>query len=135
MSRVGRSSTSKMLSVVLPLVITTVLWALSKFRDGFNLSGLTADDAATQITALYSIVLMSIALLITTRSRAVERLYGGLDRSYRLHLRLGELALVLIVVHLLTLIPRHPEQSVRSLLVPFIDTWPKGFGVVAFWMF
>jgi predicted ferric reductase len=132
---VGRPSTSKVLAVVLPLVITTLLWVLAKFRDGFNLLGLTAADAVTQITALYSIVLMSIALLITTRSRAIERLYGGLDRSYRLHARLGEVALVLLVVHLLTLIPRHLGQSVRSLFVPFVDTWPKSFATVAFWMF
>ena len=131
----GLSSTPRVLAAVLPLVITTLLWGLAKLRDGVNLWDLTAVDAVTQVTALYSIVLMSTALLITTRCRAIERLYGGLDRSYRLHARLGEVALVLVVVHLLTLVPGHPGPSGRSLFVPFVDTWPKTFATVAFWTF
>src|SRR5262249_26379234 len=134
-AHMGLSSTPRVLAVVLPLVITTLLWGLAKLRDGVNLWDLTAVDAVTQVTALYSIVLMSTALLITTRCRAIERLYGGLDRSYRLHARLGEVALVLVVVHLLTLVPGHPGPSGRSLFVPFVDTWPKTFATVAFWTF
>lgn len=131
----GPSSKARVLALVLPLLITTFLWLSAKFRDGYNLPDLTIADAVTQVTALYSIVLMSIALLLTTRTRAIERLYGGLDRSYRLHARLGEIAFVLIVVHLLTLVPRHFDESVRSLFVPFVDTWPKSFATIAFWMF
>ncbi len=127
-----RSLIIKVSAVALPLVLTTLLWGLSKFRGGYNLSSLTFADAVSQITALYATLLMSIGLLITTRSRVIERIYGGLDRSYRLHLRLGEIALVLVVVHLLTLIPAH---QLRGLFIPFVDTWPKTFGVLAFWLF
>jgi len=126
---------ARVMAVVLPLVMTTLLWVLAKFRDDMKLGELTAADAATQVTALYSIVLMATALLITTRCRAIERLYGGLDRSYRLHARLGEVALILVVVHLMTLIPGHLGQNILGLVIPFVDTWPKSFATVAFWMF
>lgn len=130
----GRSSKAQVLALVLPLAITTFLWLLAKLRDSSKLWDLTIADAVTQVTALYATILMSIALLITTRTRAIERLYGGLDRSYRLHAWLGGTAFVLIVVHLLTLIPGHLGQKLSSLLVPFVDTWPKSFATVAFWI-
>lgn len=128
-----RTQVIKVVAVALPLAVTTVLLVLSKFGDEGDLMGLTPSLAIAQLAGLYSVMLMAIALLITTRSRMIETLYGGLDKSYRLHARLGEVALVLMLVHLLTLIPETPRLS--TLFVPFTDAWAKSVAIIAFWAF
>ena len=76
---------------------------------------------------------MAIALIMTARSRTLETFYGGLDKSYHLHARLGEVALVLMLVHLLALIPATPRLG--PLFVPFMESWPKTLATIAFWIF
>lgn len=127
------SHTTKVLAVTLPLVITTILWGLSKYDDAAAMLELTLTLAVAQIAGLYSIVLMAIGLVMTARSSMVESVYGGLDKSYRLHARLGEVALVLVLVHLLALIPE--TRRLLTLFVPFTAAWWKSFGTLAFWVF
>jgi len=45
---------TKVLAVALPLVVTTVLWAASKFHDQSALLELTPALAVTQISGLYA---------------------------------------------------------------------------------
>ncbi len=130
----GMKST-KTFAVAIPLVITTVFWAMSNAVEGGM--PISIAHAVTELTALLATNLMAIALVITTRSRRIELLYEGLDKSYRLHARLGEAAFVLIVVHVLTLIPHfdHTSQELLGLFVPFTATVPKTLATIAFWMF
>ncbi|MEO8134614.1 MAG: ferric reductase-like transmembrane domain-containing protein [Betaproteobacteria bacterium] len=129
----GRLPVGKVLAVALPLVITTVLWGLSKTREETDWPGLTFATGSSQLLSLYSIVLMAIALLITVRSRVVEGIYGGLDKSYKLHARLGEIALTLMLIHLLALIPDTRERL--ALFVPFVGAWWKTVATIAIYIF
>lgn len=127
--------TTKTMAVAAPLVITTGLWLMSNTIEGGM--PISVAHAVTEMTALYATNLMAIALLITTRSRRIELLYEGLDKSYRLHAHLGEVAFALIVVHVLTLIPHFAmtDQAMIGLFVPFTDVWPKTCATLAFWLF
>ncbi|MDB5526784.1 MAG: FAD-binding domain protein [Rhizobium sp.] len=49
--------------------------------------------------AMCAFLLMSISLLMATRIKVLEYLFGGLDRLYVAHRRIGYLILVLILVH------------------------------------
>jgi predicted ferric reductase len=127
--------TTKTLAVAAPLVLTTIVWMMSNAVEGGM--PISVYHAVTEITALYATNLMAIALLITTRSRRIELVYEGLDKSYRLHARLGEAAFAMIIVHVLTLIPHFAmtDQAMIGLLVPFTDVWPKTCATIAFWLF
>jgi predicted ferric reductase len=123
----------KIVAVGLPLALTTLLWGLSKAMDETALAGLSIDGAIAQLAGLYSVVLMCIGLVITARSSIVEGIYGGLDKSYRLHRRLGEVALTLAAVHLIALIPA--TRNLITLIVPFTASWWKTVGALAVWGF
>lgn len=52
-----------------------------------------------QFTGVLGIGLMSAAMVLALRTRLLERLLGGLDKSYRLHKWLGIGALIVTVLH------------------------------------
>src|SRR5258706_2140538 len=127
------SRTIKVLAVALPLVVTTGLWLLSKLMDETAMAGLSATGGVAQLAGLYSVILMCIGLIITARSSIVEGIYGGLDKSYRLHRRLGEVALTLAALHLIALIPE--TRKLITLIVPFTAARWKTVGAFAVWGF
>lgn len=127
------SQAVKVSAVALPLAITIALWGLSKFADEAAMLELTPLLAVMQLSGLCAVVLMAIGLVMTTRSSIVESIYGGLDKSYRLHARLGEVALLLVLVHLIALIPE--TRRLITLFVPFTTALWKSFGIIAFWIF
>jgi predicted ferric reductase len=49
-----------------------------------------------------NIVLMACALFLSTRPKWAEKYFGGLDKMYITHKRLGTIAFLLIFVHVLT---------------------------------
>jgi len=117
-----------------PLLVTTILWLLSKtrFEHGWRIAPW---QALSQITSLWALTLFAMVLLISSRSRTVEKLYGGLDKSYRMHGHLAKIALALAVAHLLFLVAHHwgDETQVRSLFVPG-DFWPKNLGIAGLYL-
>lgn len=121
--------------IITPLILTLVLWLLSKtrFETGWEI---LIPQALSQIFALWGLVLFAIALLISARSQLIERIYGGLDKAYRTHGLLSKIAFALIVAHVLLLIPHYLKtgQDVGSLFIPG-DFWPKNLGIGAFYMF
>jgi predicted ferric reductase len=123
----------KILAIALPLLVTTILWGMSKLADETAMLALSPALAIAQVGGLYAVVLMAIGLLITTRSTLIEGIYGGLDKSFRLHRRLGEIALALIVAHLVALIPE--TRKLITLIVPFTASWWKTVGSIAVWLF
>ena len=120
--------------VALPLAVTALLWALAKLEPPqTGLAPLRPLLALSQISALAAVVLMALALMLSARSRVLETIYGGLDKALRVHRRLGECALLLMLVHLLTLLPGAAQLA--PLLLPFVEHWPKTLGVLSLWAF
>lgn len=107
--------------VFLPLIITFNLWLLSKndlglvFRQPYRSLG--------QIFGLSGIVLMSLTLVLTTRNKKIEELFGGMDKVYSLHHILGTVSFIFLINHpLLFVIQSLPNTKISSIyLYPGID--------------
>src|SRR5262245_18376743 len=84
------------------LVITTGLWAAARFPNLAS-SDLWPWRAFSQLTILWSITLMAIAMLAVVRANALEPLFGGIDRSVRFHKVLGPSAILLLIAHVVLL--------------------------------
>src|SRR6478672_9869684 len=102
------------------LIITTVLWIAGRFPDGIP-PDFWPWLGLSQLTVLWSVTLMAIAILAVVRAHALEPIFGGLDRSVRFHRILGPSALLLLIVHVICLavIERQRGGSVGNILVPF----------------
>lgn len=130
----------QIVAVVIPLVVTTALWLYAKVQLGTE--GLDPFRAASQILSLWSLTLMAEVMLIAARNRTIERLYGGLDKSYHLHGTLAKWSIGLILAHPFLLMPALVERGIpwTSALIP-IGPWPAGFeaarafGTLAYWGF
>lgn len=124
-------------AIWIPFLITTALWVLAKTeRPAEPLT------AISQILSLWVMTAFSLVMLIAARSRAVEKIYGGLDKSYALHGQMAKAAWGLMLLHPLLLIPGRAAEGIPwfSLLLP-IGPWPAGFelarlmGVLAYYLF
>ncbi len=121
-------------AIYLPTLMMVGLWLASKSRPGGW--DVTVPQALTQVTALVALNLFGILLLIASRSRSIERIYGGLDKSYRLHGQLGRVGFILMVLHPLLLIPHYLMTGKNPVdLFWFTDFWPRNVGIVSFYLF
>lgn len=128
-----RVLTLRWLAIVSPHVVTTFIWVLAKLSSDRPTGFL---QAVGQLTGLYAIILMATALIIAARSRTVERIYGGLDKSYRIHVQLGKIAFGLMLVHPILLIPSYLEKGLSpALLFWFGDFAPRNWGIAAYYSF
>ena len=83
------------------LGLVTVAWALAP-DSGASASGALPWIVRQQtlyLSGLYSVALMSLAVMLSTRPVWLERPLGGLDRVYRLHKWSGILAVTFAAVH------------------------------------
>lgn len=118
------------------LAVTTVLWGAGRAAMPNGEPFLSWIGPSLLISA-WSITLMAVLLLATTRSRSIEPLFGGLDRAVRLHRRLGPLAIGLMLVHVALYVPPAVEAggSVAGLLVPFWSShMVEGFNALILWV-
>ncbi|MFN7171414.1 MAG: ferric reductase-like transmembrane domain-containing protein [Fimbriimonadaceae bacterium] len=127
-------------AIYAPFLITVVFWLWSKTRvGGWDVS---IWQGTSQILALLVLTSFSILMVIAARNRAVEKLYGGLDKSYKTHGILAKWAIIGMILHPLLLIPVLVGRGIPwyGALVP-IGPWPEGyemarwFGVISFYMF
>lgn len=116
----------RLAAVLLPLIATVAFWLWSKTRPGgWDVDVLTL---ISQIVSLLTLTAFSIVMVIAARNRSIERLYGGLDKSYHLHGRIAKWATVGMLVHPLLLMPAKAMDGIPfySLLAP-VGPWPSGF--------
>ena len=97
------------------ILIHLVLWAVDlSFYDGSL--ALVEGEAPGQrvlgeILSSWVVTVFGFNLLMTTRARWVERVFGGLDKMYLIHRRSGVIAGVLLLLHF-GVVPRHPEFTI-----------------------
>lgn len=80
-----------------PVNAPYTLWALR--QDALNLTG------------LWSISLMSLAMILATRPTCLERAFNGMDKIYRNHKRAGILAIAFAVAHWLVEMASDPIKT------------------------
>lgn len=123
--------------VLITVAITLALWLGSKwyYQDGF------ADPFKypAKAASLTATVLMCWCILLSTRWRPLEDFFGGLDKVYQVHKRLGRWSFWIIIFHPLCLgADRLPDFKAffldMAFRVPRGDTYLVGqnFGVAAF---
>lgn len=126
--------------VALLVAITLLLWLGSKwyyhdwFSNPFKYVAKTASLTAT--------ILMCVSIILSTRLRVIEDFFGGLDKVYQLHKRLGRASFFIILPHPLFLAAdRLPHFSgfLRAMWFqhPSGDSylWGQNFGVAAMLLF
>lgn len=87
-----------------------------------------------QLTGIVGAQLFATALVLSIRHKYLEYLFGGLDRMYTIHHRLGVIAFSFLAVHPLVLAFRYATISVNDMmwfLLPIDNTTAKDFGIYA----
>ncbi len=93
------------------LGLISLLWLISEQASFAALAGFFDwRNVLVQYSGVVSITVMSLAMILAARPRIAERLFGGLDKTYRLHKWLGIAALVVSVSH--WLIAKGPKWAV-----------------------
>ena len=105
----------------LPLIIIVILalipiveWFLMEpmsFRF-FDLNSITT--SLGQITGLLGMILFSLNLILSNRSRFFDRMFGGLHYFYNYHKQLGMISFCMILFHPLLLMVKYLANSVQS---------------------
>ncbi|HEY6366984.1 MAG TPA: ferric reductase-like transmembrane domain-containing protein [Candidatus Binatia bacterium] len=117
------------------LIITTVLWIAGRFA-GEIPPGFWPWRGLSQITVLWSVTLMAIAMLAVVRAHALEPVFGGLDRSVRFHKVLGPAAILLLIAHVifLTLVQLESGASIGNVLIPFWSESARSIDILVFYL-
>jgi predicted ferric reductase len=77
----------------------SILWIAASLPLPDTLNVIVVRNLLVQYSGVLSIGAMSVAMILATRSKWLDRWLNGLDKSYRLHKWLGIAALVTSVVH------------------------------------
>jgi len=98
------------LPILVSLAVTMLLWLGSRyyFQEGFE----NPYKYPAKAASLTAAILMCWSVLLSTRMRRLENYFGGLDKMYQVHKRLGKWAFYIIVFHPLFLaVDRLPDIS------------------------
>lgn len=83
--------------IILTVAVTLVIWLASKWQAGDWFDNPYKYPA--KAAALSATVLFCWCFILATRNRRLEIWFGGLDKVYQLHKRLGKAAFWLILMH------------------------------------
>lgn len=106
-------------------------WSMSISVTG-QLSAYTIMTLLGQATGIVGAQLFALTLILGARLRFMEFFFGGLDRMYVIHHRIGVIAFSLLAVHPLILAFRFVGDSledVMDFLIPINNTVSKDFGI------
>ena len=121
-------------SALLPLL----LWLLTESAEPRGRRFYSNADLvnAGQVAGLVGMAMLSIAFVLSSRARFLEDYFGGLDKMYRLHHRLGQTAFVLLLIHPVAQALRFIPDRFDSALLFLFPTHEKlavNLGAYAFW--
>lgn len=113
--------------------IPVVLWGMRfPLSDRFITLGI-ATTSLGQIAGLVGMVFFSLAAALSTRVKALENFFGGMNRVYIAHHQVGGISFILLMLHPLFLAVTYLENSWESaamFLLPSND-WAINFGIAA----
>ncbi len=116
-------------SIILSVLVTIILFFLSKLG---NTNPIQIFTFLAQITGLLGSVLISLNFILATRNKYVEKAFDGLDKAYKVHNLLGNIAFILVVNHPLFLIINSlPFNLTKLYLIPTVTNLPYAFGILS----
>jgi predicted ferric reductase len=121
--------------VILLSVMPVVFWF---FTPSVNSSFNTTQNIIISLGEMFGmvgIVMFSFNFILAARLPFVEKLFGGLNRVYKKHNFLGQLALILLLFHPLFLLPKYSSSFLEAVNFLFLsDLWARNFGIIALWL-
>lgn len=102
-------------------LVTVYLWVSSKQDTAIIFE--QPLRSISQISALLGTILMAFTVILSTRLKLIELIFGGLDKTYNVHQLLGSISFLLILHHpiLLALQSLPQINSALSYLLPSSD--------------
>lgn len=114
-------------SIVLSVLVTIVLFTFARIVSPQTVS-IWLFLAKT--SGLLASILISWNFILTIRINLLEKLFGGLDRVYKVHDVIGKLGFILIVNHPIFLIINSlPFNTTKLYLLPSLTNLPYAFGI------
>lgn len=112
-------------------IITIILWTLSK--DGPSLLSLPVWKSLGQLAGLIAATTISLEFFLSARLKLVERLFGGLDKVYKIHALAGAMSLIFSINHpiFLAINVLPSSQAATKYLLPSLDNWAFLVGFLA----
>lgn len=128
-SRLGRYLTWTL--SLIPLMVWLITGPEQSIRPR-NFDGLTS---LGQLAGLTGMAMLSVSFMLASRLRFLERWFGGLDKMYQVHHRLGKTAFFLIllhpVFHALRFIPQNIGHTITFFL-PLHQQSGVNYGIYAY---
>ena len=120
------------IAVILVSFLPIIFWVLApSFTPRFGNLNLILKSVG-QLAALIGVAMFAVNLILSARLKIFDKYFGGLNRLYDKHNLLGQIALVLLMVHPLLLVPTYATSysGAAKFLLP-IDDWEKTLGILA----
>ncbi len=121
--------------IFISLIIPVLLWYLSKSDP------LVITDkpliAATQVISLVGTMLLSWSYILASRTKGIEKLFGGLDKVYKMHTMTSEIGFLAILHHpLFLMLNALPNFTlVKMYFIPSTDiSYTTGIIALAIYM-
>jgi predicted ferric reductase len=110
--------------------LTFLIWFTHRIGELFQLYLFIAKSSA-----LIGICLLSLTIFLSLRLHALESLFGGLDKVYKAHHLIGQITLIVLIMHPLFLIIRvFPNWDfIAYYIVPGLNI-PFTFGILSFYL-
>ena len=120
--------------IVGALCITTGLW-IAAHQDHILDPNFWPSRALSQLTILWTVTLIPVAMLAVVRANALEPIFAGLDRAVHLHRVIGPAAVLLLVAHVifLALMAAEAGTPVLEMLIPFWTPNARSIDILLFY--
>ncbi|MCY6383353.1 ferredoxin reductase family protein [Hoeflea prorocentri] len=106
-------------------LIIALLAVFAGLHIGFAPEGHDGRTTMTTLLGGFAFLLMTVAIVLSTRLRAAEALFGGLDRMYQVHKYCGVIAGLLVLLHFLG-VPKALPAGVSELEMSLVPSAPMG---------
>ncbi len=90
----------------------------------------------SQVTALAGLVLFALSLVLATRASFLEDLFGGQNKVYIAHHKMGAWAFVLLMIHPMMVAMMYTQLGLKKaaeMLLPMPSNIPVALGVLSLW--
>lgn len=123
------------ITLVGSLLVTTTLWFLGKPSGYWETQDLTR--SLSQITALFAIVILSFQLVMISRVKILENIFGSLDKLFKKHQIVSFWTVSLAFLHvMLLMLSQYPNWADASIyVIPSFGDLPYLAGIIALWIF
>jgi predicted ferric reductase len=124
--------------LLLLIGVPIIIWALMvPLSDRFS-TIYTSLSSVGRLSGIVAAVLFCLNIILTSRLKVLELLFGGLNKMYIAHHIIGGTALLVLLIHPLVFALRATTISARDgamQMLPFVNDWATTFGILALWLF